>query len=69
MQGKKDYTEKLFPGFQLSERIPEDDLYRRFRETIDLGFLYKDTKELYSKTGNPSIDPVIFFKLLITGVP
>jgi len=67
MQGKKNYTEKLFVSFQLSDRIPKENLYRRLRETLDLSFLYKDTKELYGKTGNPSIDPVVFFKLLITG--
>jgi transposase len=67
MQGKKNYTEKLFLSFRLSDRIPENNLYRRLRETLDLSFLYKDTKELYGNTGNPSIDPVVFFKLLITG--
>ena len=67
MQGRKNYTEKLFLSFQLSDRIPKENLYRRLRETLDLSFLYKDTKELYGKTGNPSIDPVVFFKLLITG--
>ncbi len=67
MQGKKNYTEKLFPGFQMSDRIPGENLYRRLRETLDLSFLYKDTKALYGRTGNPSIDPVVFFKLLITG--
>jgi len=67
MQGRKDYTEKLFTSFQLSSRIPKGNLYRKLRETLDLSFLYKDTKELYGKTGNPSIDPVVFFKLLLTG--
>lgn len=67
MQGKKNYTEKLFLSFRLSDRVPEDNLYRRLRETLDLSFLYRDTKELYGKTGNPSIDPVVFFKLLLTG--
>ncbi len=67
MQGKKNYTEKLFLSFQLSDRIPKENLYGRLRETLDLNFLYKDTKELYGRTGNPSIDPVVFFKLLITG--
>ncbi len=67
MQGRKNYTEKLFPGFRLSDRIPQENLYGRLRETLDLSFLYKDTKELYGRTGNPSIDPVVFFKLLITG--
>ncbi len=67
MQGRKDYTEKLFMSFQLSNHVPKENLYRRLRETLDLSFLYKDTKELYGKTGNPSIDPVVFFKLLLTG--
>ena len=67
MQGRKDYAEKLFPGFQMSDRIPKENLYRRLRETLDPGFLYRDTKELYGRTGNPSIDAVVFFKLLITG--
>jgi transposase len=67
MQGRKDYTEKLFTSFQLSSRVPKENLYRKLCETLDLSFLYKDTKELYGKTGNPSIDPVVFFKLLLTG--
>ncbi|WP_422080522.1 IS1182 family transposase [Ulvibacterium sp.] len=67
MQGRKNYTEKLFLSFRLSDRVPKDNLYRRLRETLDLSFLYRDTEELYGRTGNPSIDPVVFFKLLITG--
>jgi transposase len=67
MQGRKDYTEKLFMSFQLSDRVPKENFYRRLREALDLSFLYKDTKELYGSTGNPSIDPVVFFKLLLTG--
>jgi len=60
MQGRKDYTEKLFTSFQLSSQVPKENLYRRLRETLNLSFLYKDTKEFYGKTGNPSIDPVVF---------
>ncbi|MGI4729957.1 MAG: transposase [Janthinobacterium lividum] len=54
-------------SFQLSNHVPKENLYRRLREMLDLSFLYKDTKELYGSTGNPSIDPVVFFKLLLTG--
>jgi transposase len=36
-------------------------------ETIELQFLYKHTSKLYGSTGNPSIDPVVFFKLMLTG--
>jgi hypothetical protein len=67
MQGRKIYSEKLFFSFQLSDRVPKENFYRRLGETLDLQFLYNDTRELYGKTGNPSIDPVVFFKLMLTG--
>lgn len=67
MQGKKNYSEKLFVSFQLSDRIPKENFYRRLGETLDMQFLYRDTSDLYGKTGNPSIDPVVFFKLMLTG--
>ncbi|GAB3170642.1 hypothetical protein [Telluribacter humicola] len=67
MQGRKIYEEKLFTSFQLSERVPKDNLYRRSKQTLNLRFLYKDTQELYGRTGNPSIAPVAFFKLMLTG--
>ncbi len=67
MQGRKNYSEKLFISFQLSDRVPRENFYRKLSETLDFQFLYKDTRELYGKTGNPSIDPVVFFKLMLTG--
>ncbi|MCF0075734.1 transposase, partial [Dyadobacter sp. CY261] len=67
MQGRKNYSEKLFVSFQLSDRVPKENFYRRLSETLDMQFLYNDTRELYGKTGNPSIDPVVFFKLMLTG--
>lgn len=67
MQGKKDYQEKLFAGFQLSERIPKDNFYRRLKEVLELDFLYKETKAYYGSCGQKSIDPVVFFKLCLVG--
>lgn len=67
MQGRKNYSEKLFVSFQLSDRVPKENFYRRLSETLDLQFLYNETRGLYGKTGNPSIDPVVFFKLMLTG--
>ena len=67
MQGKKDYQEKLFAGFQLSDRIPKDNFYRRLKESLELGFLYKETKPYYGDCGQKSIDPVVFFKLCLVG--
>jgi len=69
MQGRKNISEELFISFQLSDRVPKENLYWRLSETLDLQFLYKDTRKLFGKTGNPSIDPVVFFKLMLTGYP
>jgi transposase len=67
MQGKKDYQEKLFNNFQLSERVPKHNFYRRLKEVIDLDFLYPLTKPYYGQSGQKSIDPVVFFKLCLVG--
>ena len=67
MQGKKLYSEKLFTSFQLSDRIPEDNFYRRLFRELDLQFVYKLTSKYYGKEGQQSIDPVVFFKLILVG--
>jgi len=67
MQGKKDYQEKLFAQFQLSERIPKHNFYRRLKEVLDLEFLYSLTKGYYGESGQKSIDPIVFFKLCLVG--
>lgn len=67
MQGKKDYTEQLFVSFQLSERVPKDSFYRRLKEELDLEFLRSLTQIYYGTEGQKSIDPVVFFKLILMG--
>lgn len=67
MQGKKDYQEKLFNSFQLSERVPQENFYRRLKGELDLNFLYQSTKKYYGCEGQQSIDPVVFFKLILVG--
>jgi transposase len=67
MQGRKHYQEKLFTSFSLSDRIPENNFYRMLDRELDLHFLYKETENYYGKEGQASIDPVVFFKLLLTG--
>jgi len=67
MQGRKNYVEKLFTSFQLSDRVPKDNFDRKLTQVQDLAFIYKDTRELYGNTGNPSINPVVFFKLMLAG--
>jgi transposase len=67
MQGKKQYTEKLFTTFQLSAHVPVDNFYRRLKEQLDLQWLYNSTKNYYGREGQASIDPVVFFKLILVG--
>jgi transposase len=67
MQGKKLYTEQLFKSFQLSQRVPEDNFYRRLKDVFNLQWLYKETKQYYGTEGQQSIDPVVFFKLMLIG--
>jgi transposase len=67
MQGKKNYSEKLFNSFQLSDRVPKENFYRQLKEQIDFQFLYKATEQYYGDEGQKSIDPVVFFKLILVG--
>ena len=65
MLGQKNNPEKMFVTVSLENMVPEDNFYRRLDNILDLRFLYKECERFYGKTGNPSIDPVVFFKSLI----
>lgn len=67
MQGHKQFVDKVVLRFRLSERVPKQNLYRRLAELLDWDFLYPQTQALYSHTGQPSLDPVVFFKLVLVG--
>lgn len=67
MQGRKSFEEKLFTNFQLSDRVPPDNFYRRLKETLDLRFLFTTTAPYYGSEGQESIDPTVFFKLILVG--
>ena len=67
MQGNKHCQEKFFVNFRLSERVPAGNFYRRLKESIDLDYLCPLTKGYYGSEGHKSIDPVVFFKLMLVG--
>jgi len=67
MQGRKNYQEKLYTNFQLSDRVPEDNFYRKLSSALDFHFLYQATSRYYGTEGQESIDPVVFFKLILVG--
>ena len=67
MQGKKDFTPQLFISVNLLDLVPADNFYRRLQSQLDLQFIYKATQKYYGKEGHGSIDPVVFFKILLIG--
>jgi transposase len=67
MLGRKKFEPKLMYSISLEQLVSEDNFYRKTDELLDLRFIYKECRELYGKTGNPSIDPVVFFKLSLYG--
>ena len=67
MQGKKNFTPQLFVSVNLLDLVPEDNFYRKLLSELDLHFIYKATQKYYGKEGQESIDPVVFFKILLVG--
>ena len=67
MQGRKDFTPQLFYELSLDRLVPVDNFYRRVNQELDLHFLYKSTRNYYGTQGQESIDPVVFFKILLVG--
>lgn len=67
MMGHKKFNMKTHHNLCLDDLVPAGDLYRKIDEMIDFSFIYEFTKESYSHTGQPSLDPVVFFKLELVG--
>ncbi|WP_299568056.1 IS1182 family transposase [uncultured Pedobacter sp.] len=65
MQGRKSFHPQFFYQLSLEELVPSDNYYRHLSSQLDLHFLYKATTAYYGKEGQESIDPVVFFKILL----
>ena len=65
MQGRKAFEERLFTNFQLSDRVPADNFYRRLKETLDLRFIYKATAKYYGTEGK-SIEAIDAFRTAVS---
>lgn len=65
MMGRKALIGKLYYQFSLEERVPEDHLLRRVASAVDFSFVRRMTERFYSHTGQPSIDPIIIFKMAL----
>src|SRR5215207_7659779 len=67
MMGQKALAGKLFYQVSLEELVPAGHLLRRVAEAVDFAVARRLTARFYSHTGQPSIDPVVLFKLALLG--
>lgn len=67
MQGKKKFEPKILYQTHLEDLVAQDSFYRQLEKSLDLRFLYKATLKYYGKEGQESIDPVVFYKMLLVG--
>jgi transposase len=67
MVGQREYATKTCPSLTLESYVPNKNIYRRLKQILDLSFVYEAVKPYYGKCGQKSIDPVVFFKLLLIG--
>ena len=67
MQGRKDFTPRLFYQLSLDRLVPADNFYRQIARELDFSFLYAATSRFYGSEGNPGIDPMVSFKVLPVG--
>lgn len=67
MMGSKALEPKLFLSFDLDSQVPRAHILRRIAEVVDFSFVRELAKPYYSHTGQPSIDPVVLFKLSLLG--
>ena len=60
-------NQRLLYNFSLEDRIPQDHLLRKIKDSVDFDFIYGLVENHYSHTGAPSVDPVVIFKLSLIG--
>jgi transposase len=67
MMGKKAIEPKLYLNFSLDAAVPANHLVRRLAAAVDFGFVRGLVRRQFSHTGQPSVDPVVLFKLWLLG--
>jgi transposase len=67
MMGEQQFETKLYYQLSLDRLVPEDHLLRRIAAAVDFSFVRPLCRPFYSHTGQPSVDPVVIFKMLLIG--
>src|SRR3989475_7883518 len=67
MMGQKAVEPKLYLSFSLDAAVPANHLVRRLAAAVNFSFVRGLVSRHYSHTGQPSVDPVVLFKLWLLG--
>jgi transposase len=67
MIGQKAVEPKPYYRLALDSMVPKNHLVRRLADAVDFEFVWGLVCRYYSHTGQPSVDPVVLFKLWLLG--
>jgi transposase len=67
MMGQRQFEPKLYYQLSLDLLVPQDHLLRRLAAAVDFSLVRSFCRPFYSHTGQPSVDPVVIFKMLLVG--
>lgn len=67
MKGKQRREEPMFACVRLEDLVPPDHQLRKIDRWIDFEIVHEKTRELYSHTGRPSIDPEVLIRMMVIG--
>ena len=63
MMATKERNFSPLEDLSLEDLVPEDNVYRRLERAVNLSFVRELVRDRYALGGQPSVDPVVFFKL------
>ena len=67
MQGKKEFNQRIYYNINLDSLVPEDHFLKKLDRLVSFDFVRNITRDYYSHTGKPSIDPKVLVKMLLIG--
>lgn len=67
MRGKQSREEGLFTYVRLEDLVPKNHILRAIDRWIDFSCIEEETREMYSQTGRPSVDPEVLIRMLVVG--
>jgi len=67
VQGRKEFNQRIYYNINLDSLVPENHLLKRLDKLVSFDFVRNITKDYYSHTGKPSIDPIVLVKMILVG--